>query len=67
VRSPRKSPDGFSPVDAGGNAGTHVFPVENTRPGRIFNNKLVGVGLPYCPPALPMTTKGNSAPKRVWT
>jgi len=36
-----------------------VFPGETGDSRQIFNNKLVGVGLPYCPPALPMSKKGN--------
>ena len=36
-----------------------VFPVETGGSPQKFNNKLVGVGLPYCPPALPMSKKGN--------
>ena len=38
-----------------------VFPVETGGSPQIFNNKLVGVGLPYCPPALPMPRTGTGA------
>jgi hypothetical protein len=33
---------------------TACFPWKTHVPGQIFNNKLVGVGLPFVPPAMPV-------------